>query len=59
MVSRYTVRATGSGYCVWDAERNAIATSPDGFRQYDSLRIEEAFALIDQLTGEQDTDERV
>jgi hypothetical protein len=51
---RYTVRAKPSGgsYCVWDAEKDAIASSPDGSRQYDDLRLMEAFDAIDQLTAQ-------
>ena len=51
---RYTVRAnlgTGS-YCIWDAEKDGIASAPDGLRQYDDLRFEEAFDAIDQLLEE-------
>jgi hypothetical protein len=49
---RYSVRATPSNgrYCVWDDEKNDIASSPDGSRQYDILRLHEAFEVIDQLT---------
>jgi hypothetical protein len=51
---RYTVKANhGSGsYCVWDAEKNAIAESPDDSRQYDGLHLQEAFDVIDQLAEE-------
>ncbi len=53
---RYSVRATpGNGrYCVWDTEKDAITSSPDGSRQYDHLRLQEAFDLIDQLIEQAD-----
>jgi hypothetical protein len=53
---RYTIRANPSGgrYCVWDAERNAIASSPDGARQHVDLGLQEAFDLIDQLVEQAD-----
>jgi hypothetical protein len=52
---RYTVRAVASAgrYCVWDAEKDSIASSPDGSQQYDNLRLMEAFDAIGQLS-EQD-----
>jgi len=48
---RFTVRATphNGHYCVWDAAQDAMASSPDGSRQYADLRLQEAFDLIDQL----------
>jgi hypothetical protein len=49
---RYVVRALpreGGHYCVWDAEKNDFATSPDGTRQYADLRLQEAFDVIDEL----------
>jgi hypothetical protein len=49
-IPRYTVRAVPNGrYCVWDADKDAIASSTDGCRQYDDLRLHQAFDLIDQL----------
>ena len=53
---RYTIKAKPSGgnYCVWDAEKNDIASSPDGSRQYDDLHLQEAFDLIDQLVEQAD-----
>jgi hypothetical protein len=56
---RYTVRARPSGaghYCVWDAEKNAIASSPDGNRPYDDLRLQEAFDAIDMLAERDEID---
>jgi hypothetical protein len=48
---RYSIRANPSGgrYCVWDLERNAIASSPDG-----ALHLQEAFDLVDQLVDQAD-----
>jgi hypothetical protein len=53
---RYSIRANPSGgrYCVWDSEKNAIASSPDGARQYVDLHLQEAFDLIDQLVEQAD-----
>ena len=53
---RYSIRATPSGgrYCVWDSEKNVIASSPDGARQYVDLHLQEAFDLIDQLVEQAD-----
>jgi hypothetical protein len=47
---RYRIRAISNGlYCVWDADKDAVASSSDGFREYNDLRLEEAFEVIDQL----------
>jgi hypothetical protein len=53
---RYSIRANPGGgrYCVWDGERNAIASSPDGAQQYVDLHLQEAFDLIDQLIEQAD-----
>jgi hypothetical protein len=52
---RYRVRAISNGlYCVWDADKDAVASSPDGCRQCDDLRLEEAFDMIDQLIESED-----
>jgi hypothetical protein len=56
---RYTVRALPSGgghYCIWDAEKNAVASSPNGNRQYDDLRLQEAFDVIDELAEQTEID---
>ena len=54
-IRRYSVRATGQGrYCVWDIEKDAIATSPDGSLQYADLSLQRAFDVIDQLTEQND-----
>jgi hypothetical protein len=54
--TRYSIRANPSGgrYCVWDAEKNAIASSPDGTQQCADLYLQEAFDLIDQLVERAD-----
>jgi hypothetical protein len=54
--SRYTVRALDAPdhYCVWDNERNALATSPNGDRRYHDLSFAEAFRAFDQLSGQGD-----
>jgi hypothetical protein len=52
---RYTVRSTGQGrYCVWDAEKDAIARSSDGALQYADLSLQRAFDVIDELTKQND-----
>jgi hypothetical protein len=52
---RYTVRAGDNRrYSVWDNERDRIATSPSGDREYRDLSFDEAFNAADQLAlGEQ------
>jgi hypothetical protein len=59
IIPRFTVRATPSNgrYCVWDTEKDALAGSPDGSRQYDDLHLQEAFDVIDQLSGQDDKPE--
>jgi hypothetical protein len=48
---RYGVRSTGTGrYCVWDAEKGAIARSPNGVLQYADLNLQRAYEVIDQLS---------
>jgi len=51
---RYTVRAQAPAglYCIWDSERNTVATSPNGDRRYHDLPLQEAFDAIEGLAGE-------
>jgi hypothetical protein len=50
MPSRYIIQAhPGGRYSIWDSEKNVVATSPNGDRQYDNLGMNEAFDLRDKL----------
>lgn len=50
---RFTVRAQSAfGFCIWDNEKNGIATS-SGKRGFVDLRFDEALALARQLNAQE------